>query len=104
MSPRPLLVWLGMALAILTPARGLAQGSPFASGAWSGNLTPTSATVTIRLNASALDVRLVLSPSATLSPAKFFGGVTTSAASGNTVSIDAFGLEPNTDYFYGFEV
>ncbi len=78
--------------------------SPFVSGAWSGNVTPTSATVTIRLSTSGVAVRLVLSTNSTLAPAKFFGAVTTTANKGDTVSIDAFGLDPNTDYFYGFEV
>lgn len=36
--------------------------SPFVSGAWCGNVTPTSASVAIRLNAPGLRVRLRVSP------------------------------------------
>lgn len=78
--------------------------SPFAGGAWSGNVTPTSATVSIRLNAPGLRVRLAISPNASLTPAIFSNPELTNALAGNVVSIDVDGLLPNTEYFYGVEV
>ena len=78
--------------------------SPFVSGVWSGNVTPTSATVCVRLNAAGQRVRLQLSQSESLAPAAFSAAVTTAAASGNTVKLTVQGLVPDTDYFYGIEV
>jgi phosphodiesterase/alkaline phosphatase D-like protein len=78
--------------------------SPFVSGAWCGNVTPTSATVCVRLNAAGLRVRLVVSPNDRLSPAVFSPVDTTAAASGNIASLDVEGLQPATEYFYGVEV
>ena len=40
-------------------------GSPVIGGVWSGNVSPTSATVTVRLNASGVRVRLQISQSDT---------------------------------------
>lgn len=79
-------------------------GSPFVSGAWCGNVTRTSATVNIRLNAPALPVRLVVSVNSQLTPALFSPVETTSAASGHSVSLGVDGLQPGTDYHYGIEV
>lgn len=79
-------------------------GSPFLSGAWCGNVTPTSATVCIRLNASGLRVRLAVSPNSSFSPVVFSPVETTAAASGNIVSLDIDGLQPASEYVYGIEV
>jgi len=73
-------------------------------GVWSGNVTPTSATVSVRLNAASQRVRLQVSRSPTLSPAVFSSAVTTAASSGNTAKLSIQGLEPDTDYYYGIEV
>ncbi len=81
-----------------------AQSSPFGSGAWSGNVTTTSATASIRVATPGVTVRLAVDTSESLAGGKFFGNLTTSAAAGGAVKIDATGLLPNTDYFYGFEV
>jgi phosphodiesterase/alkaline phosphatase D-like protein len=78
--------------------------SPFVSGAWSGNVTPTSASVSVRLNASGLRVRLVVGTSDKLNPAVYSAPVTTSSTSGNVVTLDIDGLQPATDYNYGLEV
>lgn len=78
--------------------------SPFLSGVWSGNVTPTSASVVARLNAPALKVRLVASQQPNLSAPVYSGTVTTAAASGNTVKLTVQGLKPDTDYYYGVEV
>ena len=75
-----------------------------AGGVWSGNITPTSATVTARLNAGGQRVRLQVSRSPTLTPAVFSAAVTTAASSGNTAKLSVQGLEPDTDYYYGIEV
>jgi len=78
--------------------------SPFVSGVWSGNVTPSSVTVSVRLNAVGLRARLVVSTNDRLTPAVFSTVVTTAAASGNIVKLDVNGLQPATDYFYGIEV
>lgn len=81
------------------------QGTaPFIGGVWSGNVTPTSATVAVRLNASALRVRLQVSINPTLTPAIFSGAVNTAAGAGNAVKLTVQGLQPDTDYYYGIEV
>jgi phosphodiesterase/alkaline phosphatase D-like protein len=80
------------------------SGSPFVSGVWSGNITASSATVCVRLNAPGLRVRLVVSPNAGLSPAVFSAEQTTSAANGNVVALPIAGLQPATEYDYGIEV
>ncbi len=79
-------------------------GSPFASGVWCGNVTPTSATVCVRLNAPGLRVRLAVGTNDRLTPAVFSGAQTTAVASGNVVSLDIQGLQPSTEYNYGIEV
>ncbi len=78
--------------------------SPAISGVWSGNITPTSGTVSVRLNAPALRVRLVVSVNQSLSPATFSGAVNTATATGNTAKLTVQGLQPDTDYYYGIEV
>lgn len=78
--------------------------SPFVSGVWSGNVTPTSATVVARLNATALRTRLAVSPNPSLSPATYSAIATTAAGTGNTVKLTVQGLQPDTDYYYGIEV
>lgn len=93
-----------MALWVATASLFAQTASPFVSGVWSGNVTPTSATVTVRLNAAGLRVRLVVSTNDRLSPAVFSPVQTTAAASGNIVSLDIEGLQPATDYDYGIEV
>ena len=79
--------------------------SPFIGGAWCGNVTPTSATVTIRLTNNALRVRLVVSQNETLSaPIVYSAAVTTTANTGSTAKLSVQGLQPDTDYYYGIEV
>lgn len=79
-------------------------GGPFASGPWSGNVTPTSATVAVHLAASNAQVRLAVSTRADLSNAVYSTGIVTDADSGNRAKLDVAGLTPDTDYYYGFEV
>lgn len=84
---------------------GRAQtGSPFLSGAWSGNVTATTATVSIRLGSAGQRVRLVVGPNEQLSPSAFSAAVTTSLLSGNVAAMDISGLEPGQTYYYGVEV
>ncbi len=78
--------------------------SPFIGGVWAGNVTPTSATVSIRLNASGLRVRLQVSRVESLVSAVYSSVVTTAATLGNTTKLTVQGLVPDTDYFYGIEV
>src|SRR5262245_26262758 len=86
-------------------AVGYAQSSsPFIGGVWSGNVTPTTATVVVHLNSSATRVRLQVSKNEALAPAIFSPAVNTAAASGNAAKLTVQGLEPDTDYYYGVEV
>jgi len=90
-------------LAIATMAWG--QGnSPFIGGVWSGNVTPTSATVAVRLNAPALRTRLLVSINPSLTPGTYSGAVNSAASTGNAVKLTVQGLQPDTDYYYGIEV
>ncbi len=73
-------------------------------GVWSGNVSPTGATVAVRLNASGQRVRLQVSQNENLTPAVFSSAVTTTATSGNTVKLTVQGLQPDTDYYYGVEI
>jgi phosphodiesterase/alkaline phosphatase D-like protein len=92
-------------LAALAASLCLAQAqSPFVSGAWCGNVTPTSATVSIRLTTTGVRVRLGVTASDKLSPVIFSAADTTVATNGNVVSLDVNGLTPNTEYDFGFEV
>lgn len=85
-------------------AVALAQSGPFVGGVWAGNVSPTSAAVSVRLNASAQRVRLQVSQNENLSPAVYTTAVNTAANLGNTVKLTIQGLQPDTDYFYGIEV
>ena len=98
-----LLVWI-LALMVFIPAGQAQTASPFGSGAWSGNVTSTSATVCIRLNGPGQHVRLVVSTNDQLSAAIFSAEASFVAAAGNVASLDIGGLQPNTGYFYGIEV
>ncbi|MFM9079073.1 MAG: PhoD-like phosphatase N-terminal domain-containing protein, partial [Opitutaceae bacterium] len=93
-----------LACSVALRAQSAADVSPFIGGVWAGNVTATSATVSIRLNAPGLRVRLQVSQAESLTPATFSSAVTTAAASGNTVKLTVQGLVPDTDYFYGIEV
>jgi phosphodiesterase/alkaline phosphatase D-like protein len=90
-------------LALAVAAFGQNSG-PFIGGAWSGNVSPTSVTVSIRLNASAQRVRLHVSQNESLTPAVYSGVVNTSANLGNTAKLTVQGLQADTDYYYGVEV
>lgn len=102
-APHQLVVWL-VALAAIVPVARAQTESPFLSGAWSGNVTSTGATVCIRLNASGLRARLGVSTDGRLTPVVFSSAQTSAATSGNIVSLDVASLLPNTDYYYGVEV
>ncbi len=94
-----------LSLFLLVPlGRAQTAVSPFVSGAWSGNISPTSATVCIRLSAAGQRVRLAVSINEQLSSAVFSDTVTTAAAAGNVVTLDISGLQADTGYFYGIEV
>lgn len=80
------------------------SASPFIGGVWSGNVSSTSATVAVRLNAPGLRVRLQVSQSQSLTPSVFSAAATTATATGNTVKLTIQGLQPDTEYFYGVEV
>jgi len=67
-------------------------------------VSPTGATVSIRLNTTGTRVRLQVSQNENLTPAVFSGAVTTAAGTGNTAKLTIQGLQPDTDYYYGIEV
>ena len=106
MLPRPfrLVVFLTATFALSAQTASPQNVSPFASGVWSGNVTPTSASVVTRLTSSGLKVRLQVSLNAALTSAVFSAIGTTAATAGNTLTLTVQGLQPDTDYFYGIEV
>jgi phosphodiesterase/alkaline phosphatase D-like protein len=85
-------------------AIGFGQGAEFIGGVWSGNVTPTSATVVARFTASGQRVRLRVSEGEALTTPVYSSFVTTQAGNGNTTRLTVQGLKPDTDHFYGFEV
>jgi phosphodiesterase/alkaline phosphatase D-like protein len=90
-------------LAICATAWGQAPAA-LIGGMWSGNVTPTSATVVVRVNASSTRVRLQVSTNPSLTPAIFSPAVNSAANTGNAVKLTVQGLQPDTDYYYGVEV
>ena len=88
-------------LALCTFAFG--QDVAFIGGVWSGNITPTSATVVARFSDVAR-VRLHVSKNEALTQSVFSGFVNTSANNGFTAKMTVQGLVPDTDYYYGVEV
>jgi phosphodiesterase/alkaline phosphatase D-like protein len=88
--------------AVTTMAFG--QQGPFIGGAWVGNVTTTGATVSIRLNASALRARLVVSATENLAQPVYSGAVNSAANLGNTVKLTVQNLKADTDYFFGIEI
>lgn len=94
-----------IALAGMAAGEGRAQSvSPFAGGAWCGNVTPTTATVKVRLASPGLAARLALATNARLDGATYTASVVSSGANGNIVTFNLSGLEPHTAYHYGVEV
>ena len=89
-------------LLLLLSTSALAQS--FIGGAWSGNITPTSATAAIRLDTPGVRVRLVVSENPALTSPVFSSAVTTGTGTGNTAKLSVQGLRPDTNYHYGFEV
>jgi phosphodiesterase/alkaline phosphatase D-like protein len=73
-------------------------------GVWSGNVSPTSATVVARFNASGQRVRLRISNNDALAQPLDSAYVNTVATNGNTAKMTVQGLTPDTDYFYGIEI
>lgn len=101
MPPR---ILVALCLALFAPVLLAQTASPFASSVWSGNVTPTSASVVARLTASGLRVRLLVSQNQALTEPMYSGVVTTAAAAGNTVTLSVSSLQADTDYYYGIEV
>lgn len=99
-SPK-LLILVAVAIAATAFGQGV---SPFIGGVWSGNVTSSTATVSARLNASGVRVRLQVSTNQSLTPAIFSGAVNTVATTGNTAKLNVQGLQADTEYFYGIEV
>jgi phosphodiesterase/alkaline phosphatase D-like protein len=80
------------------------SAAPIIGGVWSGNVSPTSATVAVRLVDSATRVRLQVSTNPSLSQPIFSAAVNSSANAGNAVKLTVQGLKPDTDYYYGLEI
>jgi phosphodiesterase/alkaline phosphatase D-like protein len=105
MVPTPMVLLKFAFLLLISCASAVAQSELFiVGGVWSGNVTPTSATVALRLNAGGQRVRLLVSQNENLSPGTYSSAVTTNPAAGNAVKLSVQGLVPDTDYFYGIEV
>ncbi|MFM8617250.1 MAG: hypothetical protein ACKOE8_00780, partial [Opitutaceae bacterium] len=67
MLPAPTIIRLLSAIALacaLAPGARAQSASPFAGGVWCGNVTPTTATVKVRLTSSGQAVRLAIATNA----------------------------------------
>ena len=73
-------------------------------GPWSGAVTPTSATVKVRLAREGMVARLLVSKSPTFKDSLFLGPVRAEAAHHELVPFAVSGLEPATQYYYAVEV
>ncbi|MFM8334736.1 MAG: hypothetical protein ACKODK_04185 [Opitutaceae bacterium] len=107
MTQVPAMIRLLLAIALacaLAPGSRAQSAPPFAGGAWCGNVTPTTATVKVRLNSPGQAVRLALATNARLDGATYTASVVSGAVTGNIVTFNLSGLEPQTAYFYGLEV
>ncbi|MBI3867107.1 MAG: prolyl oligopeptidase family serine peptidase [Verrucomicrobia bacterium] len=78
--------------------------SSVARGPWSGNVTPTSATVKARLQRDGLRSRLKLSERPSLEAARIFSADAASSNRHEVVEYDLKGLHPDTQYYYGLEI
>ena len=85
-------------------AAAVGQDVSLIGGVWSGNVSPTSATVVARFNASGQRVRLRISQNEALTQPLYSSYVNTVATNGNTAKMTVQGLVPDTDYFYGIEI
>lgn len=74
------------------------------AGPWSGNITPSSATVNVVISEAGQTVRVIASTSPDLSNPIFSTSVVTEAARGNAVRLDLSGLTPLTTYNYAVEL
>ena len=88
---------------LLVLATATAYAQSFVGSVWAGNVSPTSATVAVRLNTPGVKVRVAFSTTPTLTSPIFSAPANTAAAS-NTVKLTVQGLRPDTDYYYGVEV
>ena len=102
MIPRFILLSLVLPMAIC--GMSAQTPSPLVGSVWSGNVTPTSASVVARLTSAGQRVRLQVSVNPALTPAIFTAVATSAVASGHTVALTVLGLQPETEYFYGIEV
>lgn len=71
---------------------------------WAGAVTPTSVRVNARMREEHAAVRLVVSPNADLSEARYSDYATTETGNDGVVSIEMGRLEPHTQYYYAMEV
>ncbi len=94
----------GLRAQTAAPTATVLPANVFTSSVWSGNVTPTSASVVVRLNTAGLRVRLLVSTNPSLTAPIFSGVVTTAAAAGNIVTLNMSSLQSDTEYFYGVEV
>src|SRR5688572_24733443 len=89
---------------LILSAVAFGQEVSLIGGVWSGNVSPTSATVVARFNASGQRVRLRISQNEALTQPVYSAYVNTVATNGNTAKLTVQGLAPDTDYFYGIEI
>jgi len=73
-------------------------------GPWSGAVTPTSALVKAKLVREGLNARLLVSHNAGLTEPIYSGLARSETNQGDIVAFPLVNLEPNTHYYYAFEV
>jgi alkaline phosphatase D len=74
------------------------------TGPWSGNITPSSATVSTSVDRAGVSVRAVASLSPDFSAPHFSTTVVSSAADAHAARLELSGLQPDTEYHYAIEL
>lgn len=91
-------------LVSMMEVRGSVLPASVVAGPWSGNITPTSATVNVVISEAGEPIRVIASTSPDLSNPIFSSMAVTQEASGNAVRLDLSGLAPLTIYHYAVEI
>ncbi|GEM_PF-1226886 len=100
--PRLAAVFASALLGLLPISASFAQS--IAAGPWSGNVTPTSASVSAALSGSGISARVAASLNADLSNPIYSPSVTSSSTQGNAVRLELANLAANTTYHYAVEL
>jgi alkaline phosphatase D len=97
-------VGLFAAAAALLAFPPLARAQSLVAGPWSGNTTPSSASVSAVLDRPGISARVVASTSPDLTQPTYSAPVVSTTAAGNAVRLELAGLAADTTYHYAVEL